>query len=109
MSNNLLELDLQNKDAAAVASPYENINDRKEIYLKYLILSSLKEKNPLVEIAQSLFYGRRFYALTRLFDFYVNNNVFDLIILKPNSDEMLFNVLHDDIHSNIYGYVVARI
>lgn len=107
--NDLLELDLKNKDAAAVASPYENINDRREIYLKYLILSAFKKQNALVEMSDSLFYGRRFYALTRLFDFYVNNNVFDLIILKPDSDEMLFNVLHDDIHSNIYGYVVARI
>lgn len=107
--NDLLELDLKNKDAAAVASPYENVNDRREIYLKYLILSAFKKQNALVEMSDSLFYGRRFYALTRLFDFYVNNNVFDLIILKPDSDEMLFNVLHDDIHSNIYGYVVARI
>lgn len=108
--NNLLELNLnQNPDAAALASPYENVDDRKEIYLKYLIVSALKEKTGIVDIVDSLFYGRRFYSLTRLFDFYVNNNVFDLIILKPDSDEMLFDVLHDDIHANIYGYAVARV
>ncbi len=107
--NNILSLEIENYDAKVLASPYEKINDRKEIYLKYLIISALKKSANIVDIDESLFYSRKFYSLTRLFDFYVNNNVFDLIILKPNGDELLFETIQDDIHSNIYGYTVARI
>ena len=35
--------------------------------------------------------------------------MFDLIILKADSNETLFDVVQDEIHSNIYGYVVARV
>ena len=107
--NNLLNLELENNEAKLLASPYQNINDRKEIYLKYLIISALKANANIVDIDDALFYSRKFYSLTRLFDFYVNNNVFDLIIVKPNSNELLFETVQDDIHSNIYGYTVARI
>ena len=107
--SNLLNLDLDNDSAVVLASPYQNINDRKEIYLKYLIISALKAKTDIVDIQESLFYSKKFYSLTRLFDFYVNNNVFDLIILKPDENEVLFDVVQDEIHSNIYGYAVARV
>lgn len=109
MSNNTLNLDLENNEAMLLASPYQNMDDRKEIYLKYLIIAALKAKADIVDIQDSLFYSRKFYSLTRLFDFYVNNNVFDLIILKADSNEVLFDVVQDEIHSNIYGYAVARI
>lgn len=106
---NLLKLDTSNEEASALAAPYSSVDDRKEIYLKYLIVSALKKQSSFLDMSDSLFYGRKFYSATRLFDFYVNNNLFDLIILKPNSNELLFKIKKDDFHSNIYGYVVARL
>ena len=107
--NDLLELEVGSKEAAALAAPYGSVEDRKEIYLKYLIVSALKKVSSFVDMSDSLFYGRKFYSATRLFDFYVNNNLFDLIILRPDSNKLLFDVKKDDFHSNIFGYVVARI
>ncbi len=109
MMNDLLELEVGSKEAAALAAPYGSVEDRKEIYLKYLIVSALKKVSSFVDMSDSLFYGRKFYSATRLFDFYVNNNLFDLIILRPDSNKLLFDVKKDDFHSNIFGYVVARI
>jgi len=106
--SNILEL-RNNQDAEALAAPYENINSRKEVYVKSLIVSALKKNTSFVKTEESLFYSKKFYAMAGIFDFYVNNNVFDLIVLKPDSDELLFDAVNDDIHSNIYGYVVARI
>ncbi len=106
---NILNLNLENNEAVLLASSYQNMNDRKEIYLKYLIIDALKNSANIVDVQESLFYSRKFYSLTRLFDFYVNNNMFDLIILKADSNETLFDVVQDEIHSNIYGYVVARV
>lgn len=107
--SDLLKLELENVDAKALAAPYQNIEDRKEIFLKYLIVEAIKSKADIIDIQDSLFYSKKFYSLTRLFDFYVNNNVFDLIIVKPDEDELLFDIIQDDIHSNIYGYAVARV
>ena len=106
--NNLLEL-VENKEDVAVAAAYEDIANRKEVYVKSLILSALKKSLNCIQTENSLFYSMKFYALTKLFDFYIKNNVFDLIVLKPASDELLFDALNDDIHTNIYGYVVVRV
>lgn len=106
--NNLLELE-ENKGAVSIAAPCDYIGLRKELYIKALILLALKNATGFIKTESSLFYSHKFYSFARIFDFYINNNVFDLLVLKPKSNELLFEIDNEDIHSNLHGYIVARL
>ncbi len=108
MSNKLNLMVAENSVAKSISQAFNNEEIRKEVYLKYLIISALEKNIPSVEAVDSAAFSCKFYDRTRLFDFYVNNNIFDLIVLKPDSDDLLFEIKQDDIHANLYGYIVVR-
>ena len=92
----LLQLKASN-DAAAVSAACNDLYERKELYLKYLIVSALNNQSFYVNISNSMFYSSKLYSKTKLFDFYVNNNLFDLVVLGPDSNEVLFDIIRDEI------------
>ncbi len=106
--NNLLELG-ENKEAVSISASCNYIGSRKELYIKALVLFALKNTVNFIKTEESLFYNHKFYSFSGIFDFYINNNAFDLIVLKPESNELLFEIDNEDIHSNLHGYIVARL
>ena len=72
--NNIFELNFENQESKQFARKIKDAIEQKELYLKHIVIAELTKKFSCIDIDSSLFTSVNFYSISKLFDFYVNNN-----------------------------------
>lgn len=114
---NVLEINAEeikeNYELKKITSEFESESFRKEAYIKLSCLNSLAkffyENGTDCSVRNSLFFSKNFYQTTGITDFYINDNLFDLIIIDKASQKPLFSLKESQIRADVSHYVFIQV